>query len=126
MSTTHMAGIDVTIDGRYLRQRCAWCDEIIIDVDLTAIAVALERCADCNPGPGQGRGDGCRTCDGSGYMPPAPFSAWPIGGYVRRDGGMTSVVETADGKMPDDSCARRELEVKELTEAIGDPKETDE
>ncbi len=38
MKATHIAGFPVRI-GLKRRQRCAWCDVILIDVDLACIAV---------------------------------------------------------------------------------------
>jgi hypothetical protein len=38
---THLAGIDVTFEN-LIRQRCAWCGALIIDQDLTMIAVRTE------------------------------------------------------------------------------------
>lgn len=41
MSTgIHIAGLGVRI-GDLVRQRCAWCDAILIDLDLGSIAIAL-------------------------------------------------------------------------------------
>jgi hypothetical protein len=37
--TIHVAGLTVTVEGQRLRQRCAWCGTIMIDVDLTLVAV---------------------------------------------------------------------------------------
>jgi NTP pyrophosphatase (non-canonical NTP hydrolase) len=41
-SITHIAGPALTWDGRYVRQRCAWCGAILIDADLTIIQVPIE------------------------------------------------------------------------------------
>ncbi len=35
----HLAGPDLTVDGRYMRQRCSWCGAILIDYDLTMVSV---------------------------------------------------------------------------------------
>lgn len=87
MSTeTHIAGLDITWDGRYMRQRCAWSGAILINYDLTLVMVP----------------------DSDSRLP----SAWPAGALVRRDGHMATVVpdepsETGDGlKAPDDCCMR--------------------
>lgn len=36
---THIAGIDLEIDGRYLVQRCAWCGAVLLAYDYAAIAM---------------------------------------------------------------------------------------
>lgn len=61
----HIAGLDLTIEGRYLRQICAWCGEVLLDYDLTR----------------------CASMDGS---PPAMFK---VGVLVEVDGNMRSVIE---------------------------------
>lgn len=33
--TTHITSNVITTDGRYMRQRCVWCGELIIDYDLS-------------------------------------------------------------------------------------------
>lgn len=38
MSVVHIAGLETQI-GHHLRQRCGWCGAVIIDHDLTRIAV---------------------------------------------------------------------------------------
>ena len=78
MAETHIASIDVTVDGRYLRQRCAWCGAVLLDYDLALIAVPEGQ----DPTPG----------------------TWPAGALVRTDGAVSSVVEAE--VMPDDACAR--------------------
>jgi hypothetical protein len=91
-SITHIAGPDIVWDGRYLRQRCAWCGATLIDQDLTLVAVA---------------GD------------PAPFPTWPVGDLIRVDGNMTVVVHEFRGlfpgeeptKAPDDACLRLDPQV---------------
>lgn len=37
----HIAGGQLSIGGRYLRQRCEWCGEKLIDYDLARIAVPI-------------------------------------------------------------------------------------
>lgn len=34
----HIAGLGLVIGGRFARQRCAWCGEILVDEDATLIA----------------------------------------------------------------------------------------
>lgn len=90
MSTTHVAGIDVTKDNRWVRQRCAWCGEILVDQDATAIQKPIE--------------------DIRGDETPAQFvGTWPPGSMVRRDGPVTSVVE--EDRYPEDSCLALDPEV---------------
>jgi len=36
--TTHIAGEHITIEGRWLRQRCSWCGYVILDYDLSLTA----------------------------------------------------------------------------------------
>lgn len=73
----HVAGLPVTIQGRYLRQRCAWCGAVLVDHDLAAIAVPIGQ----DPTPG----------------------TWTVGALVERDGPVTSLVEGDD--LPDNACA---------------------
>lgn len=81
-STTHVAGPDVTVDGRYLRQRCVWCSTVLVDHDLEYVAVMT--------GPGQ---------------EPEPPRTWQVGAHVRVDDGSSYVAaERDDGTLPHDSC----------------------
>lgn len=80
-TTTHIAGLDVTLEGRYMRQRCAWCDEIIMDYDLAMVAVQIPEDGSEPQGPG----------------------AWEVGALVRRGDGVSYVLD--DKRLPDDSCA---------------------
>ena len=75
---THIAANDVTIGGRRLRQRCAWCGAVLLDYDLSRIAVA-----------------------GDEWSPPA---TWPVGRLVRVDGAMSTALEDTD-ELPEDACA---------------------
>lgn len=79
-TVTHIAGLDVTIHDRYLRQRCAWCDEVLIDHDLALVAVAL----DSNPTSG----------------PPV----WPAGRLVRVDGSVSHTLDEGE-PLPGDACS---------------------
>lgn len=82
-TVTHIAGAQLNMFGRYLRQRCDWCGVIIIEYDLARVMVPVDQ-----PGP-----------------PPM----WPVGALVRVDRVMSAVVEAVeeDGhtKLPMDSCA---------------------
>ncbi len=83
-AVTHIAGADITIGGRRLRQRCSWCGAVLIDYDLANVMVA---------------GDG-----------PATPATWPVGRLVRVDGGMSTVLEGTD-ELPEDACGKVDDEV---------------
>lgn len=80
----HITGQPVVIQGRYCRQRCAWCGEILVDNDLSCIATS-----DPN----------------GGYNPfweanrALEVDTRPGGGIVR-----SSILETPDGLLPDHAC----------------------
>lgn len=38
MSVTHVTGPVVTVDDRWLRQRCAWCGELLVSYDFERTA----------------------------------------------------------------------------------------
>lgn len=83
---THVAGLDVLFQGRWQRQRCAWCGAVLVDNDLSLVAVPI-------------------PADESEPEPPA---LWPMGALVRvadLGGGArcTSVLDDTDVP-PDDSC----------------------
>jgi hypothetical protein len=85
--TAHLAGIHVTVDGRYVRQRCAWCGEIIVDADATLIAKPV---ADIREGETAAEFVG----------------VWPVSRFVRVDGRnprVTELLDEAEG-YPDDAC----------------------
>lgn len=79
MPVTHIAGLDVALGGRYLRQRCAWCDEVLIDEDATLVMVAST-----DPSPGG-------------------LTAWPVGQLVRVDGPVRSLLPEGE-ELPEDFC----------------------
>lgn len=91
-SITHIAGMDITIGGRRLRQRCAWCGAVLLDYDLTRVAVAVE--------PGQ-------------EDEPAKMATYESGRLVRVTGDSPRVFELLDetGKLPDDACGNVHDEV---------------
>lgn len=78
---THIAGNQVTINGQLLRQRCAWCGTVLVDYDLTMIAVPA----------GQDPTPGTRA----------------VGGLVTVDGGASWTVDLGpEGQLPEDCCTR--------------------
>lgn len=105
---THLAGAAIHFDA-HVRQRCEWCGYVLIDQDLTQIAVLVED-AD------------------------KPFPTWPAGGLVEVDAEdadghafasrMFSVVEPELGddgitpKAPENSCLRLP---PEMTLAVAGP-----
>ncbi len=88
---THVAAQEVTFDGRYQRQRCAWCGAVLIDLDLTNVAVQVEPGEEAKP-------PGC----------------WPVGALIRVEGvnpKVTAVVGEPGEKVPDDCCMLLDSEV---------------
>lgn len=78
----HIAGLDVEV-GHLLRQRCAWCDAILVDYDLRRVAIAAS------------------TADLSDRRP----ATWPVGALVAVDGGYSTVREHSDGdQLPMNAC----------------------
>lgn len=84
---THVAGSDVTIGGRRVRQRCSWCGATLLDYDLANVAV--------------------QVVPGEDPKPPLP---WPVGRLVRVDGGISFVLDETD-ELPDDACGTVDDEV---------------
>lgn len=79
MTRIHFAGSDIRINDR-LRQRCAYCGDVLIDYDLAATAVPVDQ--------------------------PGPPGTWPVGALVAIDGSMSYVVEHVPGAepLPDGTC----------------------
>jgi hypothetical protein len=78
----HIAGFAARV-GNQLRQRCAWCGAVLIDVDLASVAVPAKE-------------------DGSPGDPP---SCWETGGLVAVEGHCSYIVRHEDGaKIPDGWC----------------------
>jgi hypothetical protein len=84
----HLAGTALTMHGTHVRQRCAWCGYVLIDQDLTRVAVAVE--------PGQ---------------EPGPYPTWEAGAFVAvfDTGGFAGyriieVESPEDSRVPDGSC----------------------
>lgn len=109
---THIAGMDITIAGRRLRQRCAWCGAILIDSDLANVATVTERCSHgCDRGQilvPPGDDEPCPHCNGTGNEP-FVMATYPPGRLVRVEGeaGFRSfvVLDEADD-LPDDACGK--------------------
>lgn len=79
----HIAGFAVRV-GDQLRQRCAWCGDTLIDVDISCIMAPMKE-------------------DGS---PPDPYSVWDVNALVAVDGNATWVVADHDGELPLRCCAK--------------------
>lgn len=89
-SVTHIAGPEITIGGRRMRQRCSWCGATLIDYDLTRVAVQVR--------PGE--------------EPRLP-GTWEVGRLVRVDAGNPTIgqlLEPTD-ELPDDACGHVDDEV---------------
>jgi len=70
--------------GSVVRQRCAWCGASLVDVDIATIAV--------HPPPED---------------PDDPFSwvsCWPVDRWLHRNDGVSTLVRTAGGEVPHNSC----------------------
>ena len=78
---THIAGVEVNIENRWLRQRCSWCGAILSDYDLATMA----------------------SCDGSG---PCSFEV----GVMIDVSGLNPVYLTVNTsqKLPDTFCGHEE------------------
>lgn len=88
----HIAGVHVQI-GERLCQRCAWCGTLLIDYDLSRIAVPVGQ----DPMPG----------------------IWPHGELVLVDGGMSASVEHKDGDpLPDGACGKIDPEAQSMLMVI--------
>ncbi len=93
MSTTHIAAQHVTVNDRYLRQRCGWCGATLLEYDLTRVAVPADQ--------------------------PGPPATWPVGVLVTVDDGASW---TVDGdRLPDDACASNPLTLPGFTGAGSEP-----
>jgi hypothetical protein len=82
MAITHIAGQRIIIDN-FVRQRCAWCGAVLVDQDVTHIAVM--------------------TSDDPGVHDPG-VPTWPVGALVTLDGNAAWVVE--GNRMPADACGK--------------------
>lgn len=82
---THIAGLEVEIPP-HLRQRCAWCGAVLLDYDLSRIAVPVDQ------------------LDEHGGFRPA---VWPAGALVKVDGALScTVAPSPDDQLPADACGR--------------------
>lgn len=84
MEVVHIAGLDIQV-GDVVRQRCAYCPAVLVDIDTARAAVPEGQ----DPTPAR----------------------WPVGELVAvlRDGGTTAsrLVAHEDGEaLPDNACAR--------------------
>jgi hypothetical protein len=82
-AVVHIAGVCLTVFGRFMRQRCDWCGIILLEYDLSRIAVPVDQ-----PGP-------------------PPY--WTAGSLVRVDGHVSAEIlnpESVDGQtqLKSDSC----------------------
>jgi hypothetical protein len=83
MGTIHIAGPDIQV-GSQLRQRCGWCGAVLVDYALDRLMY------EASTPPEERR--------------PA---TWPVGGLVEVDGGMSVIVDHADGeRLPPNACAQ--------------------
>jgi hypothetical protein len=81
----HVAGVHIQI-GKYLRQRCGWCGAVLLDYDLSRIAVPVGE----DPTP----------------------ATWPMGSLVSVDGNLSVLVDHEDGtNLPEGACGRIDPEV---------------
>lgn len=87
MAVTHIAGPPITISDRYLRQRCAWCGEVLAEYDLARIAVPVGQ----DPTP----------------------ATWSAGALVTVDGNASWATEAE--RLPDDACAVNPLTLASFT-----------
>lgn len=85
-SVTHISGLEITVEGRYMRQRCAWCGEILLDRDLQTTMVAP---------------------DEDGNVP--PISSWKVDSLIRiKPGNPTISSMLDDERLPSDFCGYKE------------------
>lgn len=82
MSVTHIAMTFIVINDRYLRQRCGWCGDVLLEYDLARVAVPV----------------------GTDAMP----ATWPQEALIRIDGNLSTATEV-HGALPEDACARNPL-----------------
>lgn len=84
---THVAGLSVTFgspDGQLLRQRCAWCGALMVDVNLGLVSYPIDQVMQTVP-------------------------TWEVFAMVRIDGNFSQALEdellaNGETKVPDDCC----------------------
>ena len=80
MTIVHIASNTVVMEGRYLRQRCVWCGELLHDVDMNTVQV-------------------CNTSDA---QDDELYPTWGTGRLVAVDGNHSYIVE--GNKIPENCC----------------------
>lgn len=83
----HVAGIELTVDGKHMRQRCSWCGVVLIDQNLELVAVQMPE-------------------DGSD---PPPVRAWPAGEWVDVEPGHMRLLGDVGELYPKNSCMAAEF-----------------
>jgi hypothetical protein len=76
--TVHIAGFEVQFAER-IRQRCAWCGEILLDQELALVAIHV---------------------DPDDFNSNMTFSVWPAGKQVLHDGNYWSLLEDLPADLP--------------------------
>jgi len=87
--TTHIVGVEIVVQGRWLRQVCSWCGKVLTDYDLANMA----------------------SSDGKS------INGWQVGVLVDVSGinpVCMSVNDHEDGKLPDTFCGAMETFGKRL------------
>ena len=95
--TAHVASNDVSVSDRWVRQRCVWCGLLLVDVDVTRIAMPIEQYDEALQGVD--RNDGAAVLR-------ALVSVWPAGRLVDVSGTnptVTTLLDESD-RFPDDAC----------------------
>ncbi len=85
----HLVGPEVTVEKRYVRQRCSWCGFLLLDYDLERIQVP------------EGQGG------------PRP---WKVGGWVEVGEGFAQSVDVNDDAFPNESCVGESVPLLKLVE----------
>jgi hypothetical protein len=94
--TVHVAGLALGVQHtQRIRQLCAWCGHVLVDVDVSAIGMVVEP---------DGTGD-----VGDGQVP----ATWELGSLVEVYGSMQVCLAPAEeavgSVLPERSCTRRPL-----------------